>query len=390
MGDNADLAGSLSFVGLADIFQILGGNNSSGILRMRSKHAPDAGVIYFLKGDPVNATIGSQRGTAAVYALFGWVDGEFEFHEQTISIKREINKGRMEIVLDAMRMLDDGLIKKVGPPSFEEAVPVEAGKARPEKRRVIEGPLLDYSYLLNKEDYRDGQNIVKEKGHGKWVWVILNGSVSISRETSKGPLVIAHLGRGCFIGTLSSLTFMDYTRSATVTALGDVQLGLLDSELLHGGFSSLSAEFKGLLLSLDRRLRKTTDRACELYANEGKSAGIPKDSKVVLKKGSSKEEAFTIIEGEAYVMGQTQKSSLPLVTLKKDDVFGYVPFMDMGQEPRYASIVSSKDLKVQRLDIERFRQEYEQLSDTIKKMIYVTCTCIFSTTKLVAALYQKR
>ena len=390
MADKAALAGSLTFISLADIFQILGGNNSTGILRITSQHSPHSGLIYFRKGDPVNATIGSQSGLDAVYALFGWVEGTFEFHEREVHTGRVINNSMMEIVLDAMRMLDDGLIKKVGPPSFDKMAPAEASKGRSGKKRVIEGPLVDYSYILNEEDYRDGEKIVSEGGHGKWIWVILKGSVTISRETSNGPMTIAHLGRGCFLGTFTALTFMEHTRSATITALGDVQLGLLETELLHREFSSLSADFRGFLLSLDNRLIKTTNKAFELFTNKGKTSGIPKDSKVFLEKGSSKKEAFTIVEGEAYVIGQTPKGPLPLVTLEKNDVFGYIPFTDMGHEPRSSSVFASKDLKVNRLDTAHFQKEYDQLSDTIKNMIYVTCTCIFSTTKLASTLHEKR
>jgi CRP-like cAMP-binding protein len=390
MGNRAALAGNLAFINLADVFQILGGNNSTGILRITSQHTPDSGHIYFLKGDPVNATIGSQSGLDAVYALFGWVEGTFEFHEQAVRTGRIINKSRMEIVLDAMRMLDDGLIKKVGPPSFDDMAPAEAGEAGIGRKKVIEGPLVDYTYVVDEEQYRDGDKIASEGGHGKWIWVILKGSVMISRETSNGPLAIAYLGRGCFLGSFTSLTFMKYVRSATVTALGDVQMGLLDTELLHREFSSLSVDFRGFLLSLDRRERKITDKACELFTNKGKTTGPPKDSEVVVKKGSSEEEVFIIVEGEAYVIRQTRKGPLQLVTLEKDDIFGYIPFMDMGHEPRYASVFSSKDLKLNRLDSARFQKEYDQLSDTIRNMIYVTCTSVFSTTKLASALYEKQ
>jgi CRP-like cAMP-binding protein len=390
MGNRAALAGNLAFINLADVFQILGGNNSTGILRITSQHTPDSGHIYFLKGDPVNATIGSQSGLDAVHALFGWVEGTFEFHEQAVRTGRIINKSRMEIVLDAMRMLDDGLIKKVGPPSFDDMAPAEAGEAGIGRKKVIEGPLVDYTYVVDEEQYRDGDKIASEGGHGKWIWVILKGSVMISRETSNGPLAIAYLGRGCFLGSFTSLTFMKYVRSATVTALGDVQMGLLDTELLHREFSSLSVDFRGFLLSLDRRERKITDKACELFTNKGKTNGPPKDSEVVVKKGSSEEEVFIIVEGEAYVIRQTRKGPLQLVTLEKDDIFGYIPFMDMGHEPRYASVFSSKDLKLNRLDSARFQKEYDQLSDTIRNMIYVTCTSVFSTTKLASALYEKQ
>jgi hypothetical protein len=390
MVNRAVLGGSLAFISLADVFQILGGNNSTGILRITSKHAPDSGLIYFLKGDPIDATIGFERGIDAVYALFGWVEGAFEFYEQEVQNKRVINGSRMEIVLDAMRMLDDGLIEKVGPSSFDEAAPAETGKGGIRKKKIIEGPLVDYTYVLNEETYSDGERVVSEGGHGKWIWVILKGAVTINRETSKGSLTIAHLGRGCFLGTFTALTFMEHARRATITALGDVQLGLLDTELLHREFLSLSADFKGFVLSLDRRLRKGTDRACELFMNKGKTAGFPRNSKAVVEKGSSKKEGFSIVEGEAYVIGQTKKGPLPLVTLEKDDVFGYIPFTDLGHEPRYASVFGSKDLKVNRLDAARFQKEYDQLSDTIKNMIYVTCTSIFLTMKLATALYEGR
>jgi len=390
MEDRAVLAGSLAFINLADAFQILGGNNSTGILRITSQHTPESGLIYFLKGDPINATIGSQSGLDAVYALFGWVEGAFEFHEQAVHTGRVINSSRMEIVLDAMRMLDDGLIKKVGPPSFDEVARAEIGKSGIEKKRIIQGPLVDYAYVLNEELYRGGEKIVSEGGHGKWIWVVLKGSVTISRETSNGPLTIAHLGRGGFLGTFTALTFLKYTRTATVTALGDVQLGLLDTELLYREFSSLSADFKGFLLSLDGRLKKITDRACELFTTKGKTTGPPKDSEVVVEKGSSEKEGFIIAEGKAYVIGQTQKGPLSFVTLEKDDVFGYIPFMDMGHEPRYASVFSSKDLKANRLDMAHFQKEYDQLSVTFRNMIYVTCAFIFSTTKLASAFYEGR
>ena len=391
MSDKAALAGSLSFIGLADIFQILGGNNCTGIMRITSQHAPDPGLIYFLNGDPINATIGPLSGLDAIYALFGWGEGKFEFYEEEVQIGRVVNKSRMEIVLDAMRMLDDGLIKKVGPPSFDEVASAQgSGTAFGKKGfpQVIKGPLVDYCHVLNEEEYRDGGIIVREGGHGKWIWVILKGSVTVSKETSNGPVTIVHLGEGCFLGTFTALTAMEYTRSATVTALGDVQLGLLDTELLYREFASLSPDFRGTLLSLDGRLRKITARAVALFMKEDKTEGFTKDKKVIIEKGSSTKEAFTIVEGKAYVIGQTRKGYLPLLTLEKDEFFGYMPFMDMYHEPRSALVLASKDLKVNRLDMESLQKDYEQLSGTFRNMIYNACACIFMTTKLVYHLHE--
>ena len=393
MSAKSSLAGSLSFISLTDIFQILGGNSSTGVMRITSQHAPDPGLIYFAKGDPINATSGPLSGLDAIYALFGWIEGKFEFYEEEVQIGRVIKKNRMEILLDAMRMLDDGLIKKVGPLPFDEKASVEVSETRSEKKgppQVIKGPLVDYAHVLDEEEYHAGERIARAGGHGKWIWIILKGSVNVSRETSNGPMNITNLGEGCFIGGFTILPFMEYTRSVTVTALDDVQLGLLDTEFLYRDFMSLSPDFRRILLSLDGRLRKITDRALELFMKEDKIKGFTKNKKIVIEKGSSKQETFAILEGETYVVGQTQKGYLPLLTLEKDEVFGYMPFADMGHEPRSALVLASKDLKVHRLDTESLQKEYEHLSGTFRNMIYNACTCTFLTTKLAYHLYEMK
>ena len=388
----AALAGSLSFISLTDIFQIFGGNSSTGVMRITSQHTPDPGLIYFSKGDPVNATSGPLSGLDAVYALFGWIEGTFEFYEQEVQIGRVIKKNRMEILLDAMRMLDDGLIKKVGPLPFDEMASVEVSETRSEKKgtlQVIKGPLVDYSHVLDEEEYHTEERIASAGGHGKWIWIILKGSVNVSRETTNGPMNIANLGEGCFIGGFTILPFMEYTRSVSITALDDVQLGLLDTEFLYRDFMSLSSDFRKILLSLDGRLRKITDKTVELYTKGDKTdKGFTKNKKMVIEKGSSKQEAFAILEGETYVIGQSQKGYLPLLTLEKDEVFGYTPFADMGHEPRSALILASKDLKAHKLDTESIQKEYENLSGTFRNMIYNSCMCTFLTTKMAYHLHE--
>jgi CRP-like cAMP-binding protein len=391
MSAKAALAGSLSFINLADIFQILGGNSSTGVMRITSQHTPDPGLIYFVNGDPINATSGPLSGLDAIYALFGWIEGKFEFYEEKVQIGRVIKKNRMEILLDAMRMLDDGLIKKVGLLPFDEVASVESSETKSEKKKtphVIKGPLVDYSHVLDEEEYHAGERIARAGGHGKWIWIILKGSVNVTRETSNGPMNIANLGEGCFIGGFTILPFMEYTRSVSITALDDVQLGLLDTEFLYRDFMSLSPDFRKILLSLDGRLRKITDRTVELFMKEDKAKGFTKNKKIVIEKGSSKQEAFAILEGETYVIGQTKKGYLPLLTLEKDEIFGYMPFADMGHEPRSAMVLASKDLKVHKLNTESIQKEYEHLSGTFRNMIDNECTCTFLTTKLAYHLYE--
>jgi CRP-like cAMP-binding protein len=390
MPERTTLTGNLAFIALADVFQILGGNNSTGVLRIKSQYTPNPGLIYFVNGDPVNASTGSLHGIEAIHTLFGWTEGNFEFDEQEINIGHVVKQGRMEIVLDALRMLDDGVIKKVGPPSFDDSITLETGKGGEKSgHKVVTGPSLDYSHILEEEDYRDGERLIKEGGHGKWIWVILEGTVNISRETPSGPLTVNRLGQGCFIGTVTSLSFLEYARSASVIAEGNVRLGLIDTERLSREYTSLSPEFRALLISVDGRLRQVTDRVVEFYLNQNRGKELTKGKKVIMKSGSSKKQAFIIIGGEACVVGKSKKGHLPLLTLKKDDVFGNFPFLQMGHETRSASVMATENLKVSKLDVDDIQKEYENLSGTFRNLIFNASTCVFSTTKSAYRRHEK-
>ena len=387
------LTGGLKFTSLADLFQIIGGNNSTGTLRITSQYTPDPGIIYFVEGNPVNASDGGLRGLDAVYALFGRTEGNFEFVDGRVSVEHAIKKSRMEIVLDALRMIDDGVIKKVEPPSTQQIVISQADKPEETKKSgpaTIKGPAIDYLYILDEEDFHDGKVIVKEGTHGKWIWILLEGTVKIIKDTQRGPLTILYLGEGCYIGTFSSLLFHDYARSASVKAVGDVRLGLVDTQRLANEFYTLPMEFRSMLASLDRRLKKITDRAADLALKKQGLALPGKGLEVLIQSGSKKEAAYLIEEGKAYVLRKTPKGHLPLLELEKNDFFGSVPFMDMGQEPRSASVAAPKDLKVQRLNIPELQAAHNQLSMAFKGMIFNICTCISYTTKLAHFFSQKK
>ncbi len=335
MNDGPALSGKLSFISLADLFQVLGGNSSMGILKITSQYLPNPGQIYFINGNPVNAVYNNLKGIEALYQLFGWLDAEFEFYEKDVQIKKLINQSRMEIVLDALRKLDDGDIKKLGPPadtSSDESI-------KKDSLPVIRGPITDYTYISGEEEFDDGQLIVQEGKHGKWIWLVLEGTVDVIRETDTGPMTISRLGEGSFIGTFAALLFGKYARKSTVVARGKVTLCILDSERFLREFNNLSPEFRAILLSLDNRLVKITDRAIKLYTQK-ESIELPKNLKTVIKKGSSKQEAFSITNGVAYVIDQTEKGDFPIITLDKGDVFGNLPFQDMAHEPGSASVVA--------------------------------------------------
>ena len=388
MDGKAAFSGKLDFITLPDIFQILGGNNSTGSLYIQSEYAPSVGRIYFVKGNPVNAVDGVKKGKEAAYALFGWTEGNFEFHEEQVTVERAIESSRMEIVLDALKMIDDGAIKRIGSESQKnKAKKSERSKSSEDKGLpILKGPFIDYVFVIDEEEYHKGVQIVKEGGHGKWIWVIMEGTVTVTKEVNGSSITLARLGEGSFIGTFTSFLFKENIRSATITAESDVRLGLLDNERLSIEYGSLSQGFRTMLLSLDRRLRNITTRVMEMSQKGRRSFELQADQRPVINMGRKNEQLFIITEGEAWVVGKNAKGDIPLLTLKKNDFFGYVPFWEIGHEPRSALVYGSKALKANKLRLEKLQIEYDNLSGTFKNLIDNVSSYIFLTTKMLHQL----
>jgi CRP-like cAMP-binding protein len=386
------LKGELGFLGLPDLLQIVGQSNKTGTLRITSKHAPKAGLIFFIYGNPVNAISGKLNGLDAIYSLFGWTEGNFELHEEEVRVEQVVDKSIIQIILDGLRMLDEGSVKTIGP-SIKEKKPALGTKDREDKKPalrtqdreedffVVKGPQVDYVYIVDEEHFSDGAEIFKEGAHGNWIWVILGGMVEISKNTKKGPMTVVRLGEGCFLGTFGCLSHGLNRRSATVTAIGKVSLGLLDSEHLSRDFASISPDFKSLLLSLDNRLRKITDRTVDLFLKKQEIDGFIEGENLIPEQGALAENAFYIKKGEVYVTKRTSSGDLPLMTLEKNDVFGYVPFMNISPELPFTSLLGSNELELGNFDPKILKKEYDQLPGTLKNLIYYVSSNVSATTK---------
>jgi hypothetical protein len=143
MDKKAVIAGSLSFLSLAEVFQILGGNKNTGILSINSTYSEKPGLIYFQDGKAVDAACGTLTGLDAIYALFGWTEGEFEFSKEDIANKDVIKTSQMEIILEGTKMLDEGRVEELGGVALEDRSSEHTGK-KTGKTLVIKGPLVDY------------------------------------------------------------------------------------------------------------------------------------------------------------------------------------------------------------------------------------------------------
>jgi len=387
MGDFV-LAGNMDFLSLGDILQLLGSNSSTGILRIRSKYAQKPGLIYFVNGNPVNASAGPLTGLDAVNALFGWVNGEFEFTEENIRRKNVIKKSRMQIILDCLSMLDDGQIEQLGPVSFPKKT--KSSSRKESTLPVIKGPLIDYSYVVDEEAARAGNKIVAQGKHGGWLWVILEGVAEIIRETPQGPLKILRIGEGAFIGSIASFLLLEGTvRSAAIRAVENVQLGVLDSRRLSIDFLKMSDSFRSLAISLDRRLKQVTDMVVNIHLKKIRIEDYINGKNQRIVQGDSESDLFQITEGDAHIVRHTENGYVPLANLHSGDFFGNVPFLDLGQEPYQASVFASENLEVTKLDPVILQKEHNRLSPTFKNFIEHLATCVSVTTRVAFEFHKK-
>lgn len=385
MSSSADLSGNLKFLGLVDLIQLLGSNGSSGILKVQSKYASGPGIVFFENGNPIDAACASMKGLEALFALFGWTDGGFEFVRDTVARNKVIKNSRMEIILDGLKRLDDGKIEKLGPEAMVKTVADAAGGP---SLPLVKGPLIDYNYVVDEEEYYDGSKIVEEGKHGNWIWVILEGVVDIVKETPQGPLTIVKVGPGAFVGSMASFLLEGHMRSASAIASGKVQLGVLDSQRVSSEYARMSSDFKGVLRTLENRLNEVSNRIVDFHLKKNRLNDFVKNRKLTIKQGSKEEKLYVIKKGSAYTVRSIESVHSPLTVLRQDDYFGNFPFADMGHEPFSASVYGSEDLETSELDLESLQKEYDQLSPTIKHIIENMAMSISVTTMLVCNLHK--
>jgi CRP/FNR family transcriptional regulator len=113
-----------------------------------------------------------------------------------------------------------------------------------------------------KETYKDGQVIIKEGSHGDVTYVILSGAVEVAKSVDGRNVHIARLEKGDIFGELS---YIDREpRTATVTAVGDVQIGLLNKDVLDNEINKMSEEFRGVITTLVKKIKELNRRYVEM------------------------------------------------------------------------------------------------------------------------------
>jgi CRP-like cAMP-binding protein len=127
---------------------------------------------------------------------------------------------------------------------------------------------IDPFLILEEEEYKDGDVILREGTSTDWIYIVLEGRVRIQKSTPQGVVSITTLGEERVVGEMAFLEKGKVPRAASAVAQGYVRLGVLDHDKLTKEYDLLSPLFKKLILTLVRRLRYVTDAAVRLVTNQ--------------------------------------------------------------------------------------------------------------------------
>ena len=114
---------------------------------------------------------------------------------------------------------------------------------------------------VTKEYFENGKVIYEEGSSGDWLYIIISGSVEISRKVNNKKYVIEVLREGDLFGGTSFLGMME--RQTTAIATSKTTVGIIDRTPLDEEFNGLSAEFRAVLLATVKSCLKVAGRACD-------------------------------------------------------------------------------------------------------------------------------
>jgi CRP/FNR family transcriptional regulator, cyclic AMP receptor protein len=109
---------------------------------------------------------------------------------------------------------------------------------------------------LIHQHYSDGDIIINEGDTGNNAYLIIKGQVRITQKVNQKVVNVGTLKEKEVFGEMCLIS--ETVRSANVSAVGDVTVGVIDREFFDTAMSKVPEDMKPIILSLVERLRATT------------------------------------------------------------------------------------------------------------------------------------
>lgn len=122
------LSGQLSDLSLAELIEFFGNLRKTG--RLKVEYQEGTGIFYFKDGDLVDAQLGGRVGAEAVYHALTLPNAAFDFNTHIFASRRTINESWMQLVLEGLRRIDEGVTpdQNLSPEDQPRVSGAEAGK----------------------------------------------------------------------------------------------------------------------------------------------------------------------------------------------------------------------------------------------------------------------
>jgi uncharacterized protein (TIGR02266 family) len=120
--------------------------------------------------------------------------------------------------------------------------------------------------LVDKEDYEGGQVIFAEGTPEDRIYVVLSGSVEISKKVNNQKQIIELLDEGDLFGGTSFLGVTEMQTTATASAKTEV--GILKQTSIDNEFNQLSPQLRTILRAMFKSCNKVISRASDFSSRK--------------------------------------------------------------------------------------------------------------------------
>ena len=131
---------------------------------------------------------------------------------------------------------------------------------------------MSFENTPNIQRYSNGDSIVSEGIVSNNAYIILEGKVNITKKVDKKSILINTLSKGEVFGEMGLIS--QSVRSASVVAVGNVTIGVIEREQFEAIVSKLPDDVRAIVKALVERLRYTSDQLSKIGLELEKTRSI--------------------------------------------------------------------------------------------------------------------
>ena len=131
---------------------------------------------------------------------------------------------------------------------------------------------MSFQETPNIQRYADGDIIVSEGIVSNNAYIILEGKVNVTKKVDKKSILINTLRKGEVFGEMGMIS--QSVRSASVVAVGNVTIGVIEREQFESIVSGLPDDVGAIVKALVDRLRYTSDQLSKIGLELEKTRSI--------------------------------------------------------------------------------------------------------------------